>query len=81
MSLSLNPSLAVQNSLAMIAALSCVEFIREIPLYAAGDKPSGETMKIKLLLAVIIVFTVLMIMFIFAVPEAHAQPGSATVRS
>lgn len=84
MSLILNPSLAAQNSLAMIAALSCVEFLREIPLYSAGTDPSKKSLTIKFLIAMIIVITVMFIMFTYAVPDAHAppaQPGSATVRS
>jgi hypothetical protein len=84
MSIILNPSLAAQNSLAMIAALSCVEFLREIPLYSAGAEPSKKTLTTKFLIAVIIVFAVMIIMFTYEAPDVHvppAQPGSATVRS
>lgn len=82
MSIILNPSLAAQNSLAMIAALSCVEFLREIPLYSAGSEPSKKTITIKLIIAIIIVCIVMFIMFTYAGPDVPpAQPGSATVRS
>lgn len=71
MSIVLNPSLAAQNGLAMIAALSCVEFIREIPIYANGTSDDKKSLFIKFLLAVIVVFTIMFIMFIYDQPGAH----------
>jgi hypothetical protein len=84
MALVLNPSLAAQNGLAMIAALSCVEFIREIPLYSAGDTPSKKSITIKFIIALIIVLIVMFIMITYARADAHVQPllsGSATAQS
>jgi hypothetical protein len=81
MSIVLNPSLAVQNSLAMIAALSCVEFIREIPLYTAGATPNTKTITVKLLLAIIIVIVVIVLMTTFAGPDQPLPPGLGDARS
>jgi uncharacterized membrane protein len=64
MSLVLNPSTMVQNGAAMIAALSCVECIREIPIYYAGDGSNYNLLIIKLTIAVIVVVGLLIMMFI-----------------
>ena len=81
MSIILNPSLAAQNGLAMVAALSCVEFLREIPLYAAGEEPTKKSIVVKFLLAVITVLIVMFIMFTYShgPPVQPVQPASATV--
>ena len=63
MSLVLNPSLMVQNGAAMIAALSCVECIREIPIYYSGDGSNYNLLMIKLVIAVVIVIGLLIMMF------------------
>lgn len=89
MSIILNPSLAAQNGLAMVAALSCVEFLREIPIYAAGEEPSKKSITVKFLLAIIVVLVVMFIMFTYshgppappALPVLPGQPGSVTVQA
>jgi hypothetical protein len=57
----LNPSTAIQNGAAMVAALTCLEFIREIPAYASGAPL--HVLIIKSLIAIIVVIGILIIMF------------------
>lgn len=68
MSLSLNPSTAVQNAAAMVAALTCLEFIREIPQCINGASTT-RVLFIKFVIAVIVVLGILLIMFKF-----HEEP-------
>lgn len=78
MSFILNPSLAVQTSLSMIGALSCVEFLREVPLYLSGKGDSSYQLLIsKLILALVIVTIIMYVLFTFATSE-H-KPVSAVV--
>lgn len=77
----LNPSLAVQNGLVMIGALSFVEFLREIPLYLAGEEPSKKTITVKFMIALAVISIVLIIMITYAhdAHVQHVQPGSGAV--
>lgn len=77
MSLTLNPSSAVQSGLTLIAALTCVDFLRDLPSLAHGvDK--NELLIVKFLLSVIIVLTVLIIMFTWSSsPASPAGPSNA----
>lgn len=75
-----NPSLVIQNSMAMVGALACVEFIREIPIYAAGKEVSaGRLLLVKLFIAVIVVTMILMVLFTFAPSERKNDGVSVRV--
>ena len=74
MSLTLNPSTAVQSGLTLIAALTCVDFLRDLPsLSHSADK--NELLMVKFLLSIIIVMTVLIIMFTFS-PASPVAPSN-----
>lgn len=78
MALVLNPAFVMQNSLAMIGSLSCVEFLREVPLYLSGNEDSSaKLLYIKLIIAVIIVTTIMI--FIFTYSASEHKSASATV--
>lgn len=81
MSIVLNPSTAVQSGLTLIAALTCVDFIRDIPsAYSNNEIVFNEMIFVKFLLAFVVVMIVLVIMFTCAQPPS-TQGGSEDARA